>query len=84
MAKQLNRRQFMGKSLLASGGVAAGLSFERQALLAMADQKKDSPSDAKPLTGLPKGRIGKLCHQCHVEPPMGSDFCLKCGLKVGT
>ena len=60
MSKQLNRRQFMEKSLIVSGSVAAGLSFERQALLANSNENSAPSAAEEPITGLQKGRIGKL------------------------
>ncbi len=60
MANQLNRRQFMEKSLIVSSSVAAGLSFERQALLANLNENSAPLATEEPITGLQKGRIGKL------------------------
>ena len=60
MATQLNRRQFIEKSLIVSGSVAAGLSFERRALLANANENPAPSAAEEPITGLQKGRIGKL------------------------
>jgi len=61
MAEKLNRRNFLKKSIIASGAVAGLSSFEEKALLAheamtsAPDQKKEQP-----VVGLPKGKIGKV------------------------
>jgi len=60
MSDQMNRRKFMEKSLIVSGAVAAGLSFERRTLLAKLDQGAASTGKDEPLKGLQTGLIGKL------------------------
>jgi hypothetical protein len=60
MPKSLNRRHFMGKSLVAGGALTAGLTFEHQPLLARL-KGKTMPSQAESsAAALPMSRIGKL------------------------
>ena len=56
MFKNTNRRGFLKKSIAASAGAALGLSYEHKALLA----KSKAAATAKPVKGLPTGKIGKL------------------------
>lgn len=62
MAKNLNRRNFLKKSVIATGAVAGLISFEEKLLLAHEAEtaKKQSPIENKvePIQGLPKGKIG--------------------------
>jgi hypothetical protein len=60
MGKQVSRRQFMEKSLAITGGLAAGLSLEHQALLARPEGGAAGQAAPEKITGLQKGRIGKL------------------------
>jgi hypothetical protein len=57
MTGQINRRKFMGSSLL---GVAAGLSLEDRVLLANVNAENTPSIDNKPIGGIPKGKLGKL------------------------
>ena len=58
MSEELDRREFVKKSLLASAAVTSALSLEEKALLAqMNEQSKPSADSVK---GLPAGRIGKV------------------------
>ena len=58
MSKNLNRREFVKKSLLTSAAVTSALSFEEKALLAQ--MNKQSKPSADSVKGLPAGRIGKV------------------------
>ncbi len=58
MPKELNRREFVKKSLLASAAVTSALSLEEKALLAQ--MNKQSKPSADSVKGLPTGRIGKV------------------------
>ncbi len=58
MSKNLNRREFVKKSLLASAAVTSALSLEEKALLAQ--MNKQSKPSADSVKGLPAGRIGKV------------------------
>jgi hypothetical protein len=58
MSEELDRREFVKKSLLASAVAASALSLEEKALLAQMD-KQNKPS-ADSVKGLPTGRIGNL------------------------
>jgi len=58
MSKNMNRREFVKKSMLASAAVAGALSLEEKALLAQ--MKKAAKKPAGSVKGLPMGRIGKL------------------------
>jgi hypothetical protein len=64
MAKKLNRRNFLKKSIVASGAVVGLSSFEEKALLAhqaMETEISDSEDKKeKPVSGLPKGKIGDI------------------------
>jgi len=61
MLKNLNRRRFVGKSLLASGGLTAGLAFECQPLLAqLKGETKPPPTKVTAVGPPPMGKIGKL------------------------
>ena len=57
MAKNINRRSFLQKSIFASTA-AIGLSLEEKALLAAAEKPPVQPT--APAEGLPMGKIGKL------------------------
>lgn len=58
MSKDLNRRQFVKKSLLASAAVTTAMSFEEKALLAQ--MKKPAQRTAGSVKGLPAGKIGNV------------------------
>ena len=58
MSKDMNRREFVKKTLLTSAVVASALSLEEKALLAQIN--KQSKPSADPVEGLPAGRIGKV------------------------
>jgi len=58
MSENLNRRDFVKKSLLASAAVASALSLEEKALLAQMKKPSEAPADS--VKGLPVGRIGKV------------------------
>ncbi|MFB0551947.1 MAG: hypothetical protein ACETWQ_01430 [Phycisphaerae bacterium] len=58
MSENMNRREFVKKSLVASAAVTGALSFEEKALLAQ--MKKAGKAPAGSVKGLPMGRIGKL------------------------
>ena len=58
MSENLNRRDFFKKSLVASAGVSSALSIEEKNLLAQ--MNKPSKQTAKPVKGLPRGKIGDL------------------------
>jgi hypothetical protein len=58
MSKNMNRREFVKKSLVASAAVTGALSLEEKALLAQ--MKKTAKQPAGSVKGLPMGRIGKL------------------------
>jgi hypothetical protein len=61
MSKNLNRRSFLKKTIIASTGAAAiGLSLEEKALLAKAKEKPTTPASAGSAKGLPMGRIGNV------------------------
>jgi hypothetical protein len=55
MSKQIDRRNFVKRSLLASAATGSVFSFEEQSLLA-AGQKATSPTEAS-VNGLPAGKI---------------------------
>ena len=57
MARKLNRRDFLGTSLL---GAAAGVSLENKTLLAKLSEKEKTEKELPPIQGLPKGKLGKL------------------------
>jgi hypothetical protein len=58
MLKDMNRREFFKKSLVASAAVTGALGFEEKALLAQMEKPSKAPEDS--VKGLPMGRIGKL------------------------
>ena len=58
MSKNLNRREFVKKFLLASAAVTSALSLEEKALLAQMNKQSKPSSDS--VKGLPAGRIGKV------------------------
>ncbi len=58
MARKINRRSFMGKSLF--GAAAAGMSLENQALLAQMAQGQEAKAAQTPVSGVPRGKLGKL------------------------
>lgn len=62
MPKNLNRRGFLKKSLLASTGAAIALSFEEQALLAYSGSKPEPAEPVAPASAgeLSQGKIGQL------------------------
>jgi hypothetical protein len=57
MARDMNRRNFLGASLL---GVTAGMSLENRTLLAKLSEKNEPSEDTGPIRGLQKGKLGKL------------------------
>jgi hypothetical protein len=58
MSENINRRDFFKKSLVASAGVTSALSLEEKNLLAQ--MNKPAKQTAKPVKGLPRGKIGDL------------------------
>lgn len=58
MSKNMNRREFVKKSLVASAAVTGALSFEEKTLLAQMNKPSKVPAGS--VKGLPMGRIGKL------------------------
>jgi hypothetical protein len=58
MSKDLNRRQFVKKSLLASTAVTSAMSLEEKALLAQ--MKKPARQTGRSVKGLPTGKIGNV------------------------
>jgi len=58
MSENINRRDFFKKSLIASAGVTSAMSLEEKNLLAQAN--KPAKQTAKPVKGLPRGKIGNL------------------------
>jgi len=58
MSKNINRREFVKKSLITSAAVTGALSFEENALLAQMKKPAKQPADS--VKGLPAGRIGKV------------------------
>jgi hypothetical protein len=64
MAKKLNRRNFLKKSIVASGAVVGLSSFEEKALLAHEAKKKEIRTDDEkkkpPIKELPCGKIGDI------------------------
>ncbi|MFZ2147313.1 MAG: hypothetical protein WAV28_08840 [Sedimentisphaerales bacterium] len=58
MSKNLNRREFVKKSILTSAAVASALSLEEKALLAQMRRPGKQPTDS--VKGLPMGRIGNV------------------------
>lgn len=58
MSENMNRRDFFKKSLIASAGVTSAMSFEEKNLLAQ--MRKPARQTAKPVKGLPRGKIGNL------------------------
>jgi len=58
MSKNMNRREFVKKSLVTSAAVTGALSFEEKALLAQMNKPGKAPAGS--VKGLPMGRIGKL------------------------
>lgn len=58
MSKNLNRREFFKKSVLASAGITGALSFEEKTLLAQMKKPAKLPADS--VKGLPTGGIGQV------------------------
>jgi len=58
MSKNMNRREFVKKSLIASAGVTSALSFEEKTLLAQMKKPAKLPADS--VKGLLAGRIGQV------------------------
>jgi len=58
MSENMNRREFVKKSLVASAGITGALSLEEKALLAQMNKPGKAPVGS--VKGLPMGRIGKL------------------------
>lgn len=61
MTEHMDRRSFLGKSLIASTGAALGFSLEEKVLLAETDKQKTNRSPSNSQTKeLPVGKIGHL------------------------
>jgi len=63
MSKNLNRRKFLKKSIIASTASALGLSLEEKILLAKQEQDRTEPAGKLKqgaIKGLPVGKIGKV------------------------
>ncbi len=60
MSSQLDRRDFLKKSLAGSAAGAVALSLEEQTLLAQLRKKPVAPEPAGSTGGLPTGKIGNL------------------------
>jgi hypothetical protein len=63
MPEDMNRRNFLQKSIVASSGAALGLSLKGQNVSAQEDKDKRRPGVELPegdIKGLPAGRIGKV------------------------
>jgi len=58
MSENMNRREFVKKSLVASAAITGALSLEEKALLAQMNKPGKAPAGS--VKGLPMGRIGKL------------------------
>ena len=58
MSKELNRRDFLKKTIVGSAAVTSALSLEEKALLAAA--KKPAGPTADAVKGMPTGKIGKV------------------------
>jgi hypothetical protein len=58
MSQDLNRRNFLKKSIMGTAAVTSALSLEEQALLAAIDKRNEPPAGS--VKGLPAGRIGKI------------------------
>jgi hypothetical protein len=58
MAKHVNRRQLLKKSVVGSAVVTSALSLEEKVLLAAANRPEKTPADS--VKGLPAGTIGKV------------------------
>jgi len=60
MSKYLNRRKFLKNSLIVSAGVAGGLRFEEQALLARNQRRPSAGVPEGDIKGLSIGKIGNV------------------------
>jgi hypothetical protein len=58
MSQDLNRRNFLKKSIMGTAAVTSALSLEEQALLAAIDKRNEPPATS--VKGLPAGRIGRV------------------------
>src|SRR4030042_1899705 len=58
MSQDLDRRNFLKKSVIGTAVITSALSLEEQALLAA--MKKPNESHAGSVKGLPAGQIGKV------------------------
>ncbi|UCF38688.1 MAG: hypothetical protein JSU96_07590 [Acidobacteriota bacterium] len=58
MSKKMNRRSMIGKSLGVSAGVAAGMSYEHQALLAQLVDRSGWDQSKQPVTSMERGKLG--------------------------
>ena len=58
MSKELNRRDFLKKSIVGSAAITSALSLEEKILLAAAKQPAAPATDA--VKGMPMGKIGKV------------------------
>jgi hypothetical protein len=60
MSEDLNRRQFLRKSVVASAAATSALSLEEKILLAAERQKRSAAMPEGVIKGLPAGKIGKV------------------------
>lgn len=60
MSENLNRRNFLKKTIAASAGAALGLSLEEKALLANTTKKSTVPMSKNSAEALPMGKIGNV------------------------
>lgn len=63
MSKNLNRRKFLKKTIIASTAATLGLSLEEKILLAKQEEDRTEPAEKSPqgtIKGLPVGKIGKV------------------------
>ncbi len=58
MSKEIDRRTFLSKSLMASAAVTSAMSLEEQALLAQSQKPAKPPAES--VKGLPAGKIGDV------------------------
>lgn len=60
MPKNLNRRDFLTRSILTSAAVTSAMSLEEKALLAQGQSQSTAKTPAESVKGLPAGKIGNL------------------------